>query len=609
MRNFEPVCNSVAKISYFFLFILQDSLMWLLYRRGEDSDIRYWLCAGTKYVVGRKEGECDLLVQNDRSISRAHADVLVEDEYDVHNLKSRPDLTIKDTSRYGTKVNGTALTKKVTKVVEGDEIQFGVFGSIFKLQWIPITICLTKTSPETKTQLQRDIITVGGHITVVISECTHLVSDVVYPSTVVVSGLALGIPLVTFEWLAALASRRAASDAVPQPSLFIPPPSPVWMENFPECFPENMITGSVFDQNVLRIDIYKDMCFVFLTKESYTKHCEIITHCKGTPMNASNEAAELTTAKGRIGFLVRHQKSIIVSPPDNNTGVLRKMGFRPVKETDLTKYILLGNCSPLKSIKKPVIDQEKQRYIEKSAIGVKQVTQLSSATTRIDSLTTTVARCDSEEVSDGEILIPATGTTQKSATSVSTEARITRLGTDSTSHQPTDQNTTPFPNSRHPPSNPEYDGAFVTQISAKLVVGVTPLLNSDFPCYAQCTAAGVKILGKGGKNFKKQRIAGTVGGAKSPLIVVEHQPAELRDRVVLTQGGESVAAVDLIDCVPDRVSKKRKKSPTRKTKRRSNVPQILQAPSRVDALRSGTRGMDRARIAMMTAFNMDESEF
>ncbi|KAG7216560.1 hypothetical protein INR49_021649, partial [Caranx melampygus] len=73
-------------------------------RKPDDSctSETHYLLASKEYVVGRKN--CDILLTNDQSISRAHAQLTATDQT----------LTLKDTSKYGTSVNGQRVPENTT---------------------------------------------------------------------------------------------------------------------------------------------------------------------------------------------------------------------------------------------------------------------------------------------------------------------------------------------------------------------------------------------------------------------------------------------------------------------------------------------------------------
>jgi hypothetical protein len=83
--------------------------LWLLEAKVFLNDTRskaatsslFWLNPGT-YTVGRKEGQCDVDVPEDTSISRIHAEIKVPS---TEELRQSPYITVTDKSKFGTYVN------------------------------------------------------------------------------------------------------------------------------------------------------------------------------------------------------------------------------------------------------------------------------------------------------------------------------------------------------------------------------------------------------------------------------------------------------------------------------------------------------------------------
>jgi pSer/pThr/pTyr-binding forkhead associated (FHA) protein len=72
------------------------------------------------------------LIENDKSISREHAvfTITPASDEELSDFKTTSTLLLKDTSKYGTTVNGLQI-KSETIIKEGDKITFGVYGSNF----------------------------------------------------------------------------------------------------------------------------------------------------------------------------------------------------------------------------------------------------------------------------------------------------------------------------------------------------------------------------------------------------------------------------------------------------------------------------------------------
>jgi len=83
--------------------------IWLLEAKAFPDDTRseaatssrFWLYPGT-YIVGRKEGQCDVDVPEDPSISRIHAEIKVPS---TDAVQQSPYITVTDKSKFGTFVS------------------------------------------------------------------------------------------------------------------------------------------------------------------------------------------------------------------------------------------------------------------------------------------------------------------------------------------------------------------------------------------------------------------------------------------------------------------------------------------------------------------------
>ncbi|XP_015261545.1 PREDICTED: nibrin [Gekko japonicus] len=107
--------------------------MWKLVPVAEPSPGEpHRLLIGIEYVVGRKN--CAILIQDDQSISRSHAVLSVSHPpVNLSESSTFPVLTLKDTSKYGTFVNGEKLPSGSSRNLQsGDRITFGVFESKYR---------------------------------------------------------------------------------------------------------------------------------------------------------------------------------------------------------------------------------------------------------------------------------------------------------------------------------------------------------------------------------------------------------------------------------------------------------------------------------------------
>ncbi|KFV64797.1 Nibrin, partial [Dryobates pubescens] len=183
----------------------------------------YRLLSGTEYVVGRKN--CAILIQDDQSISRSHAVLTVsQPEAAPSQSLSVPVLTVKDTSKYGTFVNGSKLNGASVSLQSGDRINFGVFESKFRVEYEPLIVCSSCLDVAQKTALNQAIQQLGGHV---VNEwtksCTHLVMVSVKVTVKTICALICGRPIIKPEFFVELIKAIQSRQQLPNHESFYPP--------------------------------------------------------------------------------------------------------------------------------------------------------------------------------------------------------------------------------------------------------------------------------------------------------------------------------------------------------------------------------------------------
>ncbi|KAM8811075.1 nibrin [Eudromia elegans] len=183
----------------------------------------YRLLAGTEYVVGRKN--CAILIQDDQSISRSHAVLTVSrPETTLSQSFSGPLLTIKDTSKYGTFVNGTKLDGTSRTLQSGDRVNFGVFESKFRVEYESLVVCSSCLDMAGKTALNEAIQQLGGLVVNEwTTECTHLVMVSVKVTVKTICALICGRPIIKPEFFVELTKAIQSRQHLPAPESFYPP--------------------------------------------------------------------------------------------------------------------------------------------------------------------------------------------------------------------------------------------------------------------------------------------------------------------------------------------------------------------------------------------------
>lgn len=185
--------------------------MWILKPLTPGGETHY-LLPSKQYVVGRKN--CDVLLPNDQSISRAHANLTVTDQA----------LTLKDSSKYGTFVNNQRLSENEVKNLEpGDSVTFGVFHSKFSVESQKIVVCSSCLDNDGKASLSQALLALGGKmVNTWTQDSTHLVMPSVKVTIKTICALLCCRPIVKQEFFTEL--NRAVQQKLPLPKAdsFIP---------------------------------------------------------------------------------------------------------------------------------------------------------------------------------------------------------------------------------------------------------------------------------------------------------------------------------------------------------------------------------------------------
>ncbi|NXI49313.1 NBN protein, partial [Chloroceryle aenea] len=221
----------------------------------------YRLLSGTEYAVGRKN--CAILIQDDQSISRSHAVLTVSrpETAPSHSL-SVPVLTVTDTSKYGTFVNGAKLNGTSVSLQSGDRINFGVFESKFRVEYEPLVVCSSCLDVAQKTALNQAIQQLGG---LVVNEwtreCTHLVMVSVKVTVKTICALICGRPIIKPEFFVELIKAIQSRQQLPNHESFYPP------VDEPSIGTENLDLSERHE----RKKVFSGKTFLFLTAKQHKK--------------------------------------------------------------------------------------------------------------------------------------------------------------------------------------------------------------------------------------------------------------------------------------------------------------------------------------------------
>ncbi|NWQ73470.1 NBN protein, partial [Columbina picui] len=310
----------------------------------------YRLLTGTEYIVGRRN--CSILIQDDQSISRSHAVLTVSHpETSPSQSLSVPVLTVKDTSKYGTFVNGSKLNGSSVSLQSGDRINFGVFESKFRVEYEPLVVCSSCLDVAQKTTLHQAIQQLGG---LVVSEwtkeCTHLVMVSVKVTVKTICALICGRPIIKPEFFVELIKAIQSGQQLPNHECFHPP------VDEPSIGTEKLDLSEHHE----RKKIFSGKTFVFLTAKQHKKlgpavifgggEAKLMTEgSKETSLLVSPEVCVvdvgLTNSQVPGSDIVRHWTDSILT-------VLQSKDLRAIPEAEIGLAVIFMStekyCNPQK---------------------------------------------------------------------------------------------------------------------------------------------------------------------------------------------------------------------------------------------------------------------
>ncbi|XP_040288199.1 nibrin isoform X2 [Bufo bufo] len=235
--------------------------MWRLERESAGG-VAYRFLAGTDYIVGRKN--CAILIEDDQSISRAHAAFSVSHR---PSSLSHPDiipvLTIRDSSKYGTFINGERMEVSSSRSLNsGDKITFGVYNSKFRVIYEPLVVCSSCLNDSEKTTLTQSLLTLGGHlVNNWTQKCTHLVMTSVKVTIKTLCALICCRSIIKPEYFSEMREAIQQKKSLPALASFIP------IIDEPSLQSESLDLS----ENPKRRTVFKNKTFLFLTAKQHKK--------------------------------------------------------------------------------------------------------------------------------------------------------------------------------------------------------------------------------------------------------------------------------------------------------------------------------------------------
>jgi len=280
--------------------------MWILEDINNKTNI--WLKPGITITVGRKDS--DILILNDRSVSRKHAKFLVE-KIGINKTNDptyKPQVILKDLdSKFGTTVNMQRINGSVI-LLENSSIKFGAF-SEYRLKYVPIVICFSSLTSVEKAELIA--LAVKNGITITKSwntECTHLIMNKVKVTQKVILALVFNKEIVNMKWLEDFENCDIKNFKLPVESNFFP----LISEN--DIF--DKLTPDVFRPNIKRKELYKGITFVIFSLSQCNKLASIIEAANGSYVSLYDKMKnnEIKSINDLITIIKQYKNTCMVEP-------------------------------------------------------------------------------------------------------------------------------------------------------------------------------------------------------------------------------------------------------------------------------------------------------
>ncbi|KAG4099238.1 hypothetical protein H8356DRAFT_1038324 [Neocallimastix lanati (nom. inval.)] len=283
--------------------------MWILEDLKKKNYI--WLKPGLTITIGRKD--CDVLILNDRSVSRQHAKIFVEKAgiTKTNDPDYKPQVILKDLdSKFGTSVNSERINGSII-LSDDNDIKFGAF-SEYRLKYIPIIICFSSLSSVEKAELTALAVKNGVTLTKSwTSNCTHLIMNKIKVTQKVILALVYNKEIVNMKWLEDFENCNFKDFRIPNESNFFPTIGK--NEVFEKLTPE------VFKPNDKRKNLYSGITFIIFSLNQYNKLASIIKAANGSIVSLYDKIKEnkIKNISDLISIIKRYNNTCMVEPSND----------------------------------------------------------------------------------------------------------------------------------------------------------------------------------------------------------------------------------------------------------------------------------------------------
>lgn len=224
-----------------------------------NDDRKFCILPGKEYIIGRKE--CDIIIENDQSVSRKHAYLKVAYKTGNADCSSPPIISITDISKFGTLVNNK-IVKGEKLLQHGDEIKFGSPKSVHRVLYEPFVITMSCLDKNGKKEARNIVSQLGG----VLSndwrkDCIYLIMKNLTVTIKVVCALVSQKAIITVGYLSDLLKYlKGEIPTKPDPEKYLP------------TVTDNLIRPGVsFQPSAKRLNVFLGMTFYFLCHKQFQK--------------------------------------------------------------------------------------------------------------------------------------------------------------------------------------------------------------------------------------------------------------------------------------------------------------------------------------------------
>ncbi|GAB0095272.1 hypothetical protein DMENIID0001_106320 [Sergentomyia squamirostris] len=312
--------------------------MWILVN---SSGTKFFLSGDKEvYTVGR-DPKCDLIIENDKSISRVHA-----------HLKVLPDkLVLIDVgSSYGSFLNENIKAvirlppKEEVDLRNQDLIRFGRFDSNWSVEMTAICVVTSSICAEDVEILQSNVQALSGKVMKTWQQdCTHLSMPEIVITIKALLALVSAKPIVHPRYFSALLASLKANESLPDVGDFVP----IVRE-------ENLLEQNCsFHPDQERSKVFSGKRFIFLSQEVMKTYQMVIHLAGGSCVNLETDSLSQRSYVQLGTIVVTSAKGPGARERDNAKRIeenLRQKGLRFIPDKEIALAIIYKStrkfCNP-----------------------------------------------------------------------------------------------------------------------------------------------------------------------------------------------------------------------------------------------------------------------